>query len=148
MTATATHDVKALEVARTMVSLIKPEDAFLFGSRARGDWEESSDIEVFTIARQTEETRANYQYAKEADRAKALDLYGYPVKVDVVRLSPEDFHHFRQAPSHIAHSALKEGIDMSSEGIVYQKITPETPAAQSFRYASGDPVKVCCVLLM
>ncbi len=88
MKATATHDVKALEVARTMVLLIKPEDAFLFGPGAGGDWEESSDIDIFTIARQTAETRANYQYAKEADRAKALDLYIHPVKVDLVRLSP------------------------------------------------------------
>ena len=125
MQTTATHDPKALAVAQAMVSLIQPEDAFLFGSRARGDWTDASDIDVFTVAEENAQTRDRYRQALEAGKAKARQLYGYPVKVDLIRLNRQDFHHYRQAPSHIAHSALQEGIDMASERTGYGNHYPE-----------------------
>ena len=38
------YDQRAFDIARAMVEIISPEDAFLFGSRARGDWNDTSDI--------------------------------------------------------------------------------------------------------
>ena len=125
MSAKNQHDPLALEVARLMVSITKPDDAFLFGSRARGDWNSRSDIDVFTIADEADDTREKYAEALEKGRAKALQIYGQPVKIDLVRYSPQAFHYYRQAPSHLAYSALKEGIRMSREPVNYHNDYPE-----------------------
>ena len=42
------YDQRAFDIARAMVEIISPEDAFLFGSRARGDWNDTSDIALPT----------------------------------------------------------------------------------------------------
>ena len=122
------HDQRALDVARTMVRIISPEDAFLFGSRARGDWNDNSDIDVFTIEEPGVHTRTKYREALQAGRAKAQELYGHPVRIDLVRYSPEDFHHYRQARTHLACSALTEGINMDREptgyGNEYEELEP------------------------
>ena len=61
MTKWLKYDPSALDIARAMVAIISPDDAFLFGSRARGDWTNQSDIDVLTIAEQHRDTRAKYQ---------------------------------------------------------------------------------------
>ena len=42
------YDQRAFDIARAMVEIISPEDAFLFGSRTRGDWNDTSDIALPT----------------------------------------------------------------------------------------------------
>ena len=126
MTKLLKYDPSALDIARAMVAIISPDDALLFGSRARGDWTNQSDIDVLTIAEQHQDTRAKYQQALQTGQAMATEIYGRPVKIDLVRYSLQDFEYYRQARTHLTHSALKEGINMSGEATGYGNQYPDT----------------------
>ena len=128
MTASANYDAKAILVARTIKEIAAPDDIFLFGSRARGDWDDASDIDVFTIADADPATKERHRRALKAGQSRAMELYGRPIKIDLVRYSPADFERFRTARTHLTYHALKDGITMNCE-----------PAAQSDRYPDVEP---------
>ena len=128
MTASANYDAKAILVARTIKEIAAPDDIFLFGSRARGDWDDASDIDVFTIADADPATKERHRRALKAGQFRAMELYGRPIKIDLVRYSPADFERFRTARTHLTYHALKDGITMNCE-----------PAAQSDRYPDVEP---------
>ena len=128
MTASANYDAKAILVARTIKEIATPDDIFLFGSRARGDWDDASDIDVFTIADADPATKERHRRALKAGQSRAMELYGRPIKIDLVRYSPADFERFRTARTHLTYHALKDGITMNCE-----------PAAQSDRYPDVEP---------
>lgn len=128
MTASANYDAKAILVARTIKEIAAPDDIFLFGSRARGDWDDASDIDVFTIADADPATKERHRRALKAGQFQAMELYGRPIKIDLVRYSPADFERFRTARTHLTYHALKDGITMNCE-----------PAAQSDRYPDVEP---------
>ena len=128
MTTTPAYDHRAMAVARAVRDVIHPVDIFLFGSRARGDWRDDSDIDIFTIAEPDAGTKEMYRRALQAGKDMALAVYGHPVKIDLVRYSPADFHHYRQARTHLTHAALKDGVNMNHE-----------PAGSSDRYPDIRP---------
>ena len=125
MTELLKYDPSALDIARAMVAIVSPQDAFLFGSRARGDWTDQSDIDVLTIAEQRQDTKTKYQQALRTGQAMAIRIYGRPVKIDLVRYNLQDFEHYRQARTHLTHSALKEGINLSGEATGYGNQYPD-----------------------
>ncbi len=122
------YDAKAILVARAVNEIATPDDIFLFGSRARGDWDDASDIDIFTIADADPATKDRYRRALNAGQARAVELYGRSVKIDLVRYSPADFERFRTARTHLTYHALKDGISMNCE-----------PAADSNRYPEVEP---------
>ena len=122
------HDPRAIAVAQAVGDVVRPIDIFLFGSRARGDWRDDSDIDIFTIAESDAATKEKYRRALQAGQDQALAVYGHPVKIDLVRYSPADFHRYRQARTHLTYAALKDGINMNHE-----------PAAQGGRYPNIPP---------
>ena len=130
MTAAGKYDPRALAVARAIGDVIAPEGIFLFGSRARGDWSDASDIDVFTIAEPAPAGRELYRDGLAAGQAKAQALYGHPVKIDLVRYSAADFAYYRQARTHFAYHALKDGIGMDTEpvgnGNHYAEVAPNS----------------------
>ena len=128
MTDSANYDAKAILVARTIEEIATPDDIFLFGSRARGDWDDASDIDVFTIADADPATKERHRRALKAGQSRAMELYGRPIKIDLVRYSPADFERLRTARTHLTYHALKDGITMNCE-----------PAAQSDRYPDVEP---------
>ena len=128
MTASANYDAKAILVARTIEEIATPDDIFLFGSRARGDWDDASDIDVFTIADADPATKERHRRALKAGQSRAMELYGRPIKIDLVRYSPAGFERLRTARTHLTYHALKDGITMNCE-----------PAAQSDRYPDVEP---------
>ena len=128
MKSATNYDAKAILVARAVDEIAAPDDIFLFGSRARGDWNDDSDIDIFTIADSKPATKERHRRALKAGQDRALELYGYPVKIDLVRYSPADFERFRPARTHLTHHALKDGINMNCE-----------PAADSDRYPEVEP---------
>ena len=92
------YDAKAILVARAVNEIATPDDIFLFGSRARGDWDDTSDIDIFTIADADPATKERHRHALKAGQARALELYGRPVKIDLVRYSLADFERFPYRP--------------------------------------------------
>ncbi len=114
--ATATfYDRRTEPVVAIIRDIIKPADIILFGSRARGDWHEHSDIDIFAIADGKPDTKRKYRQALLEGQAKALEIYGHQVKVDLVRYSPADFEYYRQARTHLTYAVAKEGISMKEE---------------------------------
>ena len=128
MNSATNYDAKAILVARTVEEIAAPDDIFLFGSRARGDWNDDSDIDIFTIADAEPATKERHRRALKAGQDRTLELYGRPVKIDLVRYSPADFERFRPARTHLTYHALKDGINMNCE-----------PAADSGRYPEVEP---------
>ena len=43
------HDLRALTIARQLQDLVVPAPVVLFGSRARGDWNDKSDIDLMVM---------------------------------------------------------------------------------------------------
>ncbi len=128
MNSATNYDAKAILVARSVEQIATPDDIFLFGSRARGDWDEASDIDIFTIADSKPATKERHRRALKAGQDRALEIYGRPVKIDLVRYSPADFERLRSARTHLTYHALKDGINMNCE-----------PAAHSGRYPEVEP---------
>lgn len=128
MKSATNYDAKAILVARSVEKIATPDDIFLFGSRARGDWDDASDIDIFTIADSMLATKERHRHALKAGQDRALEIYGRPVKIDLVRYSPADFERFRSARTHLTYHALKDGINMNCE-----------PAAHSGRYPEVEP---------
>lgn len=128
MNSATNYDAKAILVARSVEEIAAPDDIFLFGSRARGDWDDASDIDIFTIADSEPATKERHRRALKAGQDRALEIYGHPVKIDLVRYSPADFERFRSARTHLTYHALKDGINMNCE-----------PAAHSGRYPEVEP---------
>ena len=83
------HDPRALEVTREIDWILNPLDTLLFGSRARGDWNEASDIDVIVIARDDGEIRPKCNEAIAAGKAKAIKLYGKRTELDLNRSQGE-----------------------------------------------------------
>ena len=128
MNSATNYDAKAILVARSVEKIAAPDDIFLFGSRARGDWDDASDIDIFTIADAEPATKERHRRALKAGQDRALEIYGHPVKIDLVRYSLADFERFRSARTHLTYHALKDGISMNCE-----------PAAHSGRYPEVEP---------
>lgn len=127
MSATPNYDDRAIAVAQVVRDVIQPVDIFLFGSRARGDWREDSDIDIFTISEPDAGTKERYWLGLQAGKAKALEIYGHPVKIDLVRYSPADFHRYRQARTHLTYAAFRDGINMNYEPTSDGGRYPHTP---------------------
>ena len=128
MKSATNYDAKAILVARSVEKIAAPDDIFLFGSRARGDWDDASDIDIFTIADAEPATKERHRRALKAGQDRALEIYGRPVKIDLIRYSPTDFERFHSARTHLTYHALKDGINMNCE-----------PAADSGRYPEVEP---------
>ena len=89
----------SLELLRNLAkALFKDEDVIviLFGSRGRGDYLETSDVDVGILARE-EVSKSKITLFREK-----IENSNIPYKVDVVDLS--------QASKEFANKALKEGL--------------------------------------
>ena len=117
-------DPKAIAVARA-VQDAAPADAviFLFGSRARGDYRQRSDIDLMMLVPDRDssgtETSAD---ARRIARAVAEREYGYAMEVDVLQLDHPRFRRCRRAVNHVAYDITRDGIPMTQ--IPFSAIDP------------------------
>ena len=56
-----------------------------------------------------------------------LEIYGRPLKIDLVRYSPADFHRYRQARTHLTYAALRDGINLNHEPAADGDLYSHTP---------------------
>jgi predicted nucleotidyltransferase len=88
----------ALRIARRF----KPERIILFGSRARGDANADSDVDLLVVM--------PVQGSKRAKRLEiGLELFNYRVSVDVVVVTPREFETDARIPGTIVRPAIHEG---------------------------------------
>ena len=118
-TAAVRYDPKALAVGQAVLRETGAEDVILFGSRARGDYREDSDIDLLLIHPLWQDGDVRKKARIAWDLAESF--YGISIPVDVVSFTPGEFHHLRYSINSVAAIATEEGITMDGQpaGDVY-----------------------------
>ena len=109
-------DPRAREVAQAVYDAARPLAVILFGSRARGDYRDDSDVDLLVITGDDADDEDVYQSARAAAYRKLDELYGLRVGVDVLRFTKSRFAYCRRARNHVAGQALRDGVIVSGEG--------------------------------
>ena len=107
-------DPHALATAKAVQQAVTPDTVILFGSRARGDHQQDSDLDLMVVG--------NYAPAGQAERAAREYLEEHPPQMDIeiFRLTPRQFIRYGRAGQHIAGQAMHHGVFMSGERLEYQ----------------------------
>ena len=105
-------DHRAVAVAQSAISKSDAELAILFGSRARGDYRETtSDIDVMLVQEQVADANHKKEVA-DAVATAAAQAYGYPVSVDIVWRTMNEFRLNRHYINSVETNAVRDGIVM------------------------------------
>ena len=94
------------EMVQAIVAEVDPEQVILFGSRARGDDRENSDIDLIVV--EAEPFGPGRSRHKELVRLYHA-LAGFHVPADVLVYSHEDIDYWRDSLNHVLARALREG---------------------------------------
>ena len=94
------------EMVQAIVAEVDPEQVILFGSRARGEERESSDVDLIVVEAEP--------FGLERSRHKELvrlhhALAGFHVPADVLVYSHADVDYWRDSLNHVLARALREG---------------------------------------
>lgn len=143
----ATCDPRALSVAQAVHKREQPLATILFGSRARGDYEERrSDIDIMLV--RAEEPDGEYQGSVEAwAEGVVRAAYGRWVPIQLVWISEQGFSKGRRYINHIATQALFDGVIMTQNPDEYHNCDPDdadteyeydwTPYSERLRHAEA-----------
>ncbi len=93
-------------MVQAIVDEVDPEQIILFGSRARGDQREDSDIDLIVVEAEP--------FGPERSRHREMvRLYhaitGSGVSTDLLVFSQEDVEYWRDSLNHVLARALREG---------------------------------------
>ena len=108
----AQYDSRALQVAQKVQQRERAELAILFGSRARGDYDElESDIDVMLV-QAVEPTPDRATAAKLAAQKDTTHIYGRDVAVELVWRTLKEFRYNRRYSNSIETQAVRQGVVM------------------------------------
>jgi predicted nucleotidyltransferase len=93
---------KLAEIVRRLVEALDPDKIILFGSRAKGDSHEQSDVDLLIVKPSQE---AGHRRVGEAYKA----LSGIGVPKDILWYTPEEIEEWSEVKYHVATRATKEG---------------------------------------
>ncbi len=122
-------DPKAVAVARAVYDAVRPESVILFGSRARGDHREDSDIDLLVISNDSVSLDTRMK-AQQAAMEAAQRIYGDYFGADLVWMPWDKYMRCRNGINHLAAQAARDGVDMNGEKQEY-----EQDAEMSFDWA-------------
>ena len=95
-----------VDIISTMVDRIvgqfQPTSILLFGSRARGDAKESSDVDLLVVMKNVTDRRQ----AAIAIRRLLRDL---PISKDIIVVTPDEVSRRKHVVGTIIHAALRDG---------------------------------------
>ena len=91
------------DIVARLVDALGPDEVYLFGSRARGDSEEESDIDLLVIVPHS--NQPGFKRDREALRA----LRGLGCAVDVIVLTRAEFDAKRQVVCSLPATVCREG---------------------------------------
>ena len=131
-------DPKAVAVARAVQDMAPREAVvILFGSRARGDYNEWSDVDLMLLVPDGE----SYYQVKAAVCETALTAakreYGFAMPVDVGHLAHPRFRRGRRAVNHVAYDIIRDGIPMTQ--IPFSAIDPDSDSDGDDGYPDNWP---------
>ena len=106
-------DPLALEIARAAQEWAEPAVVVLFGSRARGEYHDDSDIDLLVITDDAEPKKA--VLAASAGVRSHRKQTGIVIPDDIIGMTRKRFSRCRLAKQHIAGQADSYGIVMSGE---------------------------------
>ena len=94
------------QMVRAIVEAVDPEQVILFGSRARGDVREESDVDLVVVESEPfGKTRSRRLEAVRLWRA----LSGFLVPKDILVYSRDEVALWRDSLNHVLAQALREG---------------------------------------
>lgn len=124
------HDPRARRVAAAVARVPGVERVLFFGSRARGDHREDSDIDLLVVGpRDVQFDNA----CRTAANIAMQSAYDHHVGIDVVPLEPAHFDFMQHGINHIAAKAARDGITTMG----YRYKSPSDPAGRNT--AAGKP---------
>src|SRR5438045_9341941 len=96
------NDALLQEIVARIVRVAQPDKIILFGSRARGDARQDSDIDLLVIA---PSSKARYR--------RAVPLYGalsdIIISMDIMVYSPEEVEEWSEVQQAFVTTAVREG---------------------------------------
>ena len=117
-------DPKACAVARAVEDSVHPDRVILFGSRARGDFNADSDIDLLIVTDADRRDKWEYVRNSEVAHRKIEEVYDHLIGVDLVHMSVDAFHDGRRARNHIAGQAVRDGYDANGDKVNYDNPEP------------------------
>ena len=110
-------------MVETIVAEVDPERIILFGSRARGDANADSDVDLMVV----EEGPFGPERNGHTETVRLIyALADFPVGKDILVCSREEVEYWRDSLNHVVAEALREG------EVLYERLQGETsrpPAA-------------------
>ena len=94
------------EMVRAIVEEVDPEQVILFGSRARGDTHEHSDVDLIVI--EAEPFGPERSRIREASRLYSA-ASGFGVNKDILVFTLAELDYWRDSLNHVLARALREG---------------------------------------
>ncbi|MGH7467562.1 MAG: nucleotidyltransferase domain-containing protein [Longimicrobiales bacterium] len=90
------------EIIRRIVEVAQPDRIILFGSFARGEAGPDSDIDLLIV-------KSNVAHRRRLAQQIRMKMFGVPVPVDIMVVTPEDLERYAHAVGTIIGPALQEG---------------------------------------
>lgn len=100
-------DSAARAVVEATVSAVDPDQVILFGSRARGDAQADSDIDLLVVMRAPFSAEHSRQNQLRRIRRALRDCR---LPVDILLFSREEVDTWRNSPNHVIGRSLREGV--------------------------------------
>lgn len=90
------------EIVKRIVMVAKPDRIILFGSGARGDIHAQSDLDLLVV-------KSGVAHRGRLAEEIYMSLFGIPVPIDVIVVTPEDLERYRDSVATVIRPALREG---------------------------------------
>ncbi|MGZ8217011.1 nucleotidyltransferase domain-containing protein [Methylomagnum sp.] len=97
------------EIVSATVDAVGPERIVLFGSRARGDAQPDSDLDLLVVEREPFSESCRRQHQLQRIRRA---LWRFRLPIDVLVYSLDEIEAWRDSPNHVIGRCLHEGITL------------------------------------
>ncbi len=121
-------DGRAVAVAQAIYGAARPRRLILFGSRARGDHREDSDIDILIVTDEPAAESHKEKVCAAAERCAAAQ-YQRPVPVQLVWNTAAEYRQRRRTVNHLVARAIDDGVLMPENLADY-----DDPAEDDYSY--------------
>ncbi len=132
------------ETVEALVREFRPLKIFLFGSRARGDGREASDIDLLVVLERIDDRRETREALRKA-------IPRLPVSVDVWAADPDDLARTGDSVGSFLYPVLREGevvygVDDRDEHVWLRYATEDLETAERMLEGKGFALRWACYL--